>query len=103
MWRAALLHILIRRNLYQTSIRIAAIDRAQRAAGALLGHRAFLDLDATRLEMRDDLLRRARGEEAEVVAPCGLVIGGEPFHLVGVARPHIDLLVAEQQRRARRL
>src|SRR5882762_8413450 len=30
------------------------------------------------------------------------MIGGEPFHLVGIARPHIDLLVAEHQRGARR-
>ena len=38
--------ILIRRNLDQAAVGIPAIDRPQRAAGALFGDRAFLDRDA---------------------------------------------------------
>src|SRR5450759_2321364 len=30
------------------------------------------------------------------------MVGGEPLDLVGAARPHVDLPVAEHQRRARR-
>src|SRR5467141_1162042 len=51
--------ILIRRNLDQTAIRIPAVDRTQRAAGALLGDRAFLDRNPVGLQMRHDLVRRA--------------------------------------------
>src|SRR4029077_9259644 len=57
----------IRRDLDQAAVGIAAIDRAQLAAGALLGARTLLDLDAIGLEMRDNLVRRARGEKAEIV------------------------------------
>jgi hypothetical protein len=95
--------ILIRRNLNETAVGIPAIDRTQRAAGALLGDRAFRDRNAVGPEMRDHLVRRARGQEAEIVTPCGFVIRREPFDLVGIARPHVDLLVAEQQRGPRRL
>src|SRR5665647_1142062 len=49
---------LIRRNLDQAAVGIPAIDRLQRAAGALFLDRAFLDLHAARLEMRDHLVRR---------------------------------------------
>src|SRR3984893_2631026 len=89
---------LIRRNLDQAAVGIPAIDRQDGAARALLFARAFLDRDAVRLEMRDHLVRRARREEAEIVAAGGLMIGGEPLHLVGILRSHIDLLVAEYQR-----
>src|SRR6202166_1482469 len=50
---------LIRRNLDQAAIGIPAVDRAQRAAGALFRHRAFLDRHTTRVQMRHHLLRRA--------------------------------------------
>src|ERR1700722_5982512 len=53
--------------------------------------------------MRDHLVGRTRGEKAQIVAARGFMVGGEPFDLVGVARPHVDLLVAEHQRRPRRL
>src|SRR4051812_41505411 len=89
------LSILIRRNFDQAAVGVAAIYRAQRTARTLLGHRAFLDRDATAFEMRDDLLRPGRGEKAQIVAAGGLMVGGEPLHLVGIVRPHIDLLVAE--------
>src|SRR5579859_5823339 len=55
--------LLIRRNLDQAAVGVAAIDREQGAARALLFGRAFLDFHAMRVEMRDHLIRRARGEE----------------------------------------
>src|SRR4051794_24032865 len=85
----------VRGNLDQAAVGIAAIDRPQRAARALLGDRAFLDHNPVRPEMRDHIIRRARGEEAEVVAAGGFVVGSEPVDLVGVLRPHVDLLVPE--------
>jgi putative nucleotidyltransferase with HDIG domain len=51
--------VLIRRNLDQAAVGIAAINRAQRAAGALFRHRTFRDGDAMGLEMSDHLVRRA--------------------------------------------
>src|SRR5205807_9907022 len=48
-------------------------------------------------------VRRARGEEAQIVAAGGLMIGGEPLDLVGALGPHVDLLAAEHERGARRL
>src|SRR4051794_37112012 len=92
---------LIRRNLDQAAVRIPAIDRPQRAAGALFGDRAFLDCDAVGFEMRDHLVRGACGQKAQIVTACGLVVGGEPLDLVGAARPHVDLLIAEHQRGSR--
>src|SRR5687768_1558757 len=89
---------LIRRNLDQTAVGIPAVHRPQRAAGALLADRPLFDGDAVRLEVRNHLVRRARGEKAQIVAAGGLVIRGEPLDLVSAARPHIDLLVAERQR-----
>src|ERR1700687_1274604 len=53
--------------------------------------------------MRDHLVRRARGEKVQVLAAGGFMVGGEPLDLVGVARPHINLLVAEDKRCPRRL
>src|SRR5882724_5670689 len=88
----------IRRNFDQAAVGIAAIDRPQHAAGALFCHRAFFDGHAMRFEMRDHLLRRLRGEKAQIVAAGGLMVGREPLRLVGIKWPHIDLLVAEDQR-----
>src|SRR5450631_2780542 len=48
--------------------------------------------------MRDHLFRCGRGEKAQIVTAGGFMVGSEPLDLVGVARPHIDLLVAEGQR-----
>src|SRR3954463_4831509 len=93
---------LIRRNLDQAAIRIPAIDRAQRAAGALLGNRALFDRDAMCLQMRHPLGGTRGGEEAQILAAGGLVVRGEPLHLVGIARPDVDLLVTELQRSPRR-
>src|ERR1700722_2871689 len=59
---------LIRRNLDQAAVGIPAVDRPQRAAGALFGDRAFLDRHAARLEMRDHLFWRARCQKAQIVA-----------------------------------
>src|SRR5436305_8345984 len=87
--------ILIRRNLDQAAVGVAAIYRAQRTARTLLGHRAFLDCDSAAFEMCDDFVGPGRGEKAQIVAAGGLMVGGEPLHLVGIVRPHIDLLVAE--------
>src|SRR4051794_35965888 len=87
--------LLIRRNLDQAAVGVAAVDRAQRAARALLDDRALFDGDAAGGQMRDHLVRAHRGEEAQVVAAGRLMVAGEPLHLVGVARAHIDLLVAE--------
>ncbi len=56
--------LLIRRNLDQTAVGIPAIDRAQHPAGAQSCHWAFLDRHAVRVEMRNHLLWRARGEKA---------------------------------------
>src|SRR2546430_453242 len=53
--------------------------------------------------MRHHLFWRARGQKTQIVAPGGLMVGGEPFHLVGAVGPHIDLLVAEHQGGPRRL
>src|SRR4051812_4076937 len=92
----------VRRNLDQAPIRIPAIDRAQRAAGALPGNRAFLDRDAMCLQMRHHLVRRGGGQEAQILAAGGLVVRGEPFHLVGIARPDVDLLVTELKGSPRR-
>src|SRR6187402_2919953 len=66
--------VCVRRNLDQAPVGIPAIDRTQRTARALLGHRAFRDRDAVRLEMRDHLFRRARCQEAEIVTPCGFMV-----------------------------
>src|SRR4051812_39543149 len=95
--------ILIRRNLDQTAVWIAAIGRAQCTACALFGHRAFLHSDAAGTQMRNHLLWRRRGEKAQIVAARGLEVRSEPLDLVGIARAHIDLLVTEYQRGARRL
>src|SRR5205807_1919931 len=93
----ALRHIsLIRRNLDQAAVGVAAVDRSQRAARALLGYRTLLDRHAAGRKMRDHVFRRGRSKKAQIVAAGGLVVGGEPLHFVGVARPHIDLLVAER-------
>src|SRR4030088_1533553 len=89
---------LIRRNLDQAAVGIPAIDRPQRAAGAMFPDRTLLDRHAARLQMRDHLVRRARGEKAQIVTACGFMIRGEPLDLVGIARPHVDFLVAEDQR-----
>src|SRR3954469_6844717 len=94
--------VLIRRNLDQAAIRIPAIDRAQGAAGALLGNRALFDRDAMCLQMRHHLVGAGGGEEAQILAAGGLVVRGEPLHLVGIARPDVDLLVTELQRSPRR-
>src|SRR5947207_15978765 len=48
--------------------------------------------------MRDHLIRRARGQKAEVVAAGHFMVRSQPFDLVGIARPHIDFLIAEHQR-----
>src|SRR6201992_1004275 len=53
--------------------------------------------------MRNNLIRCALREEAEIVAAGCFVIRGEPLHLVGAARPDVDLLIAEQERGSRRL
>jgi len=53
--------------------------------------------------MRDHRFRRSGGEKGQIVAAGGFVVGGEPLDLVGVARPHVDFLVAEDQRGPRRL
>src|SRR6266566_2059007 len=95
--------ILIRRDLDQAAVGVAAVHRAQRAAGALFGHRAFFDRRAACVEMRDYLFRRARGEKAQIVTPRGFMVRGEPLDLVGTKRSHIDFLVAEDQRGPRRL
>src|SRR5450631_2100949 len=91
--------ILIRRNLDQAAVGIPAIDRAQRAAGALFCHRTFLDRHAACGQMRQHLFRRAGGEKAQIVAAGGFMIRSEPLDLVRIPRPHIDLLIAEHQRR----
>src|SRR5262249_39982754 len=95
--RPRFLLFLVRRNLDQAAVGVPAIDREQRATGALLSGRAFLDPDTVRLQMRDHLVRRTRSEEAKIVAAGGFVIGGEPLDLVGTFRPNVDLLGAEHQ------
>src|SRR3954470_14990013 len=95
--------VLIRGNLNQAAVGIAAIHRSERAARALFCHRAFLDRNATGVKMRDDLFGARGSEKAQIVAARGLMVGGEPFHLVGIARTYVALLVAEHQRGARRL
>src|SRR4051794_18668271 len=92
----------IRRNLDQAAVGIPAIDRAQRPARALFCYRPLFDCHAAGVEMRDHRCGGRPGKKAEIVTARGLVVGGEPFDLVGVARPHIDLLAAEYQRGARR-
>src|SRR3981189_507271 len=78
--------ILIRRNLDQTAVVIAAIDRAQRAAGALSCHRTFLNRHAAGCQMRHHLIRRAGGEKAQIVASRGFMTRREPLDLVGIPR-----------------
>src|SRR5258708_27341414 len=95
--------ILIRRNPDQAAGGIPAIERARRAAGALFCPRTFLDRHAARGQMRHHLFRRAGGEKAQIVAARGFMIRREPLDLVGIAWPHIDLLMAEHQRRPWRL
>src|SRR3954454_7371438 len=95
--------VLIGRDLDQAAVGVAAVDRSQGAAGALLGDRAFLDVDAVGLQMRHHLLGCAGCEKAEIATPCGFPGGGEPLDLVGVVRPYIDLLIAEHERGSRHL
>jgi hypothetical protein len=90
-------------DLDQTAIGITTIDRDQHAAGALLFYRAFLDRYAVIVQMRDHLFRRARCEKAQIVAACGFMVRGEPLDLIGISWPHVDFLVAKDQRRPRRL
>src|SRR3954451_11952968 len=53
--------------------------------------------------MRDDLFRGTRAEKAQIVTPCGLMVGGKPRELVSPDRSHVDFLFAEHQRGTRRL
>src|ERR1700733_540313 len=53
--------------------------------------------------MRDHLFRRRGGEKAQIVTAGGFMVRREPLGLVGVAWPHIDFLVAENQRRPGRV
>ena len=73
---ALLRAILIRRNLDQAAEKIPAADRSQRAAGALFGDRAFLDLDPVGFQVRHHFVRALEVEE-QTVAPGGFVVGGE--------------------------
>src|SRR5436190_19766110 len=73
--------LLVRGNLDQVAVGIAAIDRHDRAQRALLVGRAFLDRDAARLEMFDHLQRRRAGQETEIVAARRDRLPGEPFLL----------------------
>src|ERR1700722_10220736 len=53
--------------------------------------------------MLDDLIRRRVGEEAQVLAAGGFVVGGEPIFLARGDRTQVDLLTAEMHRGPRRL
>src|SRR3954471_1725792 len=53
--------------------------------------------------MRDDVFGGTRGEKAQIVAPCGLMVGGKPPELVSPDRSHVDFLVTEHQRGTARL
>src|SRR3546814_16763960 len=55
-------------NLDQILVRIAEIDRQQRPGGAGAPHRSFKDRRAARLQMRDHVLQRPAGQEAQVGA-----------------------------------
>src|SRR5688572_14832429 len=82
----------------QILVRIAHVDRAQGEARPGAIGRPFLDRDAFLLEVRDHLIERAIGEEAQVERPgrrrARLDAGFE------TGRMDIELVVAEPERDA---
>src|SRR5580658_7694122 len=88
----------IRGNLDQAAVRIAAIDRLNPAARALLFDRSKLDCDPARLQMLGDRLRRRIRQEAKIVASCARVLGREPVVGASVDRAQVELLRTELHR-----
>ena len=84
---------LVGRDLDQAAVRIAAIHRPQRAARALPGVRALLDRHAARPEMRDHLSGVLAVRKHRSSLPAASWSAVNHSHLVGVERPHIDLLL----------
>src|SRR4029077_8821704 len=52
--------------------------------------------------MRDHGIGARAGEKTQVLAAGRLVVRGEPFHLAGPDRPHVDPLCAESKHRSLR-
>src|SRR6185437_1284845 len=88
---------LVRCDLDQVAVRVAAIDGLDgpERAGAL--DRSLQNLDATIMQVPDHLVRRHGGDEADVTCPSLIVHAGRPGTRVKVGRPEIDLLSAELQ------
>ena len=84
--------LLVRRDLDQIAVGIAAIDRDDDAHGAVLFAGPFLDGDAAAPEMVRHLLRRRPGQEAKVVAARRDLPAGEPLLLRRRLGPQVDLL-----------
>src|SRR5271166_5647501 len=87
-------------DLDQIAVRIAAIYRPDwtQRAGAL--HRSGEDRHATVVQMADHLIRRCRGDEAQIAGAGRVVHPGDPASRIGIRRAHVDLLAAELQRGA---
>src|SRR5580658_6803441 len=91
---------LIRRNLDQIAVWIAAIHRLDRAQSASPLDWPLRDRHATIVQMSDYLIRRHGGDEAQITR-AGLVgLPGRPGINVVVMRAEIDLLAAKFQRGA---
>ena len=80
-------------DLDDVQVGVAEVDAADEAGGAGALDRAFLDRDAVRGEVRDHLLQRAGGDQAQVGAAGRRATG---FRLEFVTGPvQVDLAVAE--------
>src|SRR5579872_5083305 len=82
----------------QIPVRVADIDRDQRARRALALDRPDFDRDAAATEMLDHLRHRSFGDETEVAGAGRRLLGLGLELMAGAVK--VDLLVAEAQRLA---
>src|SRR5215813_6317216 len=78
-------------DLDQVAVGVAAVDRRHRPERASALDRSGLEAYLAGLEMRDHLLGRVLGDEAQVIAARDRVSAGEPGHRVGIDRAEVDL------------
>src|SRR4051794_4696591 len=90
--------LLVVRDLDQVLVRVANVDRLDRADGAGAWSRPGDDRHVALLQMRDDLGEGRRGDEAQIGGAGRGSIGDQAGDVVG--RVQIDLLLAEAQRGA---
>src|SRR5580700_9684049 len=89
---------LIRRNLDQVPVWIAAIYRRHRPERASPLNRALQDLYTVVVEMTDNFIRRRGGDETHIGGPGIGADTGRPGANISVDRPQIDFLPSEFQR-----